>query len=47
MDERVTVEATTGRVLPLLALLQRQPSRTAAELAAEPGVTDRSVPRNS
>ncbi|GAA2451576.1 YafY family protein [Actinomadura vinacea] len=45
-DERVTVEATTERVLRLLALLQRRPSWTAAELAAELGVTDRSVRRD-
>ena len=42
----MTVEATTERVLRLLALLQRQPSWTAAELAAELGVTDRSVRRD-
>jgi predicted DNA-binding transcriptional regulator YafY len=42
----VTVEATTERVLRLLALLQRRPSWTAAELAAELGVTDRSVRRD-
>jgi predicted DNA-binding transcriptional regulator YafY len=45
-DEAVTVEATTERVLRLLALLQRRPSWTAAELAAELGVTDRSVRRD-
>ncbi len=45
-DDRVTVEATTERVLRLLALLQRRPSWTAAELAAELGVTDRSVRRD-
>jgi len=42
----VTVEATTERVLRLLGLLQRRPSWTAAELAAELGVTDRSVRRD-
>ncbi|MFC6082127.1 helix-turn-helix transcriptional regulator [Sphaerisporangium aureirubrum] len=42
----MTVEATTERVLRLLALLQRRPSWTAAELAAELGVTDRSVRRD-
>jgi predicted DNA-binding transcriptional regulator YafY len=42
----VTVEATIARVLRLLALLQRRPSWTAAELAAELGVTDRSVRRD-
>ncbi|MPZ86382.1 MAG: WYL domain-containing protein [Actinophytocola sp.] len=42
----MTVEATTVRVLRLLALLQRRPSWTAAELAAELGVTDRSVRRD-
>ncbi|MFI6263703.1 helix-turn-helix transcriptional regulator [Micromonospora sp. NPDC051006] len=42
----MTVEATTERVLRLLALLQRQPSWTAAELAVELGVTDRSVRRD-
>jgi predicted DNA-binding transcriptional regulator YafY len=45
-DERVTVEATTERVLRLLALLQRRSSWTAAELATELGVTDRSVRRD-
>ncbi|OLT10872.1 transcriptional regulator [Pseudonocardia sp. CNS-139] len=40
------VEATTERVLRLLALLQRRPSWTAADLAAELGVTDRSVRRD-
>lgn len=44
--EPVTVEATTERVLRLLALLQRRPSWTAAELAAELGVTDRAVRRD-
>ena len=39
-------EATTERVLRLLSLLQRRPSWTAAELAAELGVTDRSVRRD-
>ncbi|KAA5833448.1 YafY family transcriptional regulator [Saccharopolyspora hirsuta] len=38
--------ATTERVLRLLALLQRRPSWTATELAAELGVTDRSVRRD-
>jgi predicted DNA-binding transcriptional regulator YafY len=42
----VTVEATTARVLRLPALLQRRPSWTAAQLAAELGVTDRSVRRD-
>jgi predicted DNA-binding transcriptional regulator YafY len=42
----VSVEATTERVLRLLALLQRRPSWTAAGLAAELGVTDRSVRRD-
>ncbi|GAA4942514.1 YafY family protein [Streptomonospora halophila] len=42
----MTVEATTERVLRLLALLQRRPSWTAAEIAAELGVTDRSVRRD-
>ncbi|MFG1776784.1 helix-turn-helix transcriptional regulator [Micromonospora sp. NPDC049051] len=42
----MTVEATTERVLRVLALLQRRPSWTAAELAAELGVTDRSVRRD-
>ncbi|MEU6072226.1 YafY family protein [Micromonospora sp. NPDC047074] len=42
----MTVEATTERVLRLLALLQRRPSWTATELAAELGVTDRSVRRD-
>jgi predicted DNA-binding transcriptional regulator YafY len=45
-DDRVTVEATTERVLRLLSLLQRRPSWTATELAAELGVTDRSVRRD-
>ncbi|MFC7563202.1 helix-turn-helix transcriptional regulator [Actinomadura namibiensis] len=40
------MEATTERVLRLLSLLQRRPSWTAAELAAELGVTDRSVRRD-
>jgi len=44
--ERVTVEATTERVLRLLTLLPRRTSWTAAELAAELGVTDRSVRRD-
>src|SRR5690606_21757206 len=43
----VTVEATTERVLRLLALLQRRPSWTAAELAAELGVTGRGVRRDA
>ncbi|MEH1057999.1 YafY family protein [Micromonospora sp. CPCC 206171] len=42
----MTVEATTERVLRLLALLQRRPSWTATELAAELKVTDRSVRRD-
>ncbi|WP_188196858.1 helix-turn-helix transcriptional regulator [Nonomuraea sp. SYSU D8015] len=42
----MSVEGTTERVLRLLALLQRRPSWTAAELAAELGVTDRSVRRD-
>ncbi|GIE98439.1 helix-turn-helix transcriptional regulator [Paractinoplanes rishiriensis] len=42
----MSVEATTERVLRLLALLQRRPSWTAADLAAELGVTDRSVRRD-
>ncbi|WP_205856150.1 helix-turn-helix transcriptional regulator, partial [Phytoactinopolyspora endophytica] len=42
----MTVEATTARVLRLLALLQRRPMWTAVELAAELGVTDRSVRRD-
>ncbi|MCP9980760.1 helix-turn-helix domain-containing protein [Actinomadura madurae] len=42
----MTVEATTERVLRLLALLQRRASWTAAELAAELDVTDRSVRRD-
>ncbi|MBF6185549.1 MULTISPECIES: helix-turn-helix transcriptional regulator [Nocardia] len=42
----MSVEATTERVLRLLALLQRRPSWTAAELAAELRVTDRSVRRD-
>ncbi|SFC13344.1 helix-turn-helix transcriptional regulator [Streptomyces aidingensis] len=44
--ERVTAEGTTERVLRLLGLLQRRTSWTAAELAAELGVTDRSVRRD-
>lgn len=40
------VEGTTERVLRLLALLQRRPTWTAADLAAELGVTDRSVRRD-
>jgi predicted DNA-binding transcriptional regulator YafY len=42
----VGAEATTERVLRLLGLLQRRASWTAAELAAELGVTDRSVRRD-
>jgi len=42
----VTVEATTERVLRLLGLLQQRPSWTATDLAAELGVTDRSVRRD-
>ncbi|SCL39487.1 Predicted DNA-binding transcriptional regulator YafY, contains an HTH and WYL domains [Micromonospora pallida] len=42
----MTVEATTERVLRLLTLLQRRLSWTAVELAAELGVTDRSVRRD-
>ncbi|GLW64760.1 DeoR family transcriptional regulator [Actinomadura rubrobrunea] len=42
----MSAEGTTERVLRLLALLQRRPSWTAAELAAELGVTDRSVRRD-
>ena len=42
----MTVEATTERVLRLLALLQHRSSWTAAELAAELRVTDRSVRRD-
>ncbi|RKN40995.1 helix-turn-helix transcriptional regulator [Micromonospora endolithica] len=42
----MSVETTTERVLRLLALLQRRPSWTAAQLAAELGVTDRSVRRD-
>lgn len=42
----MTVEATTARVLRLLGLLQRRPSWTATQLAAEMGVTDRSVRRD-
>lgn len=42
----MTVEGTTERVLRLLGLLQRRTSWTAAELAAELGVTDRSVRRD-
>lgn len=40
------VEATTERVLRLLALLQRRSSWTATELAGELGVTDRCVRRD-
>ena len=39
-------ESAVERVLRLLGLLQRRPSWTAAELAAELGVTDRSVRRD-
>src|SRR3954463_8603171 len=42
----MTVEGTTERVLRLLGLLQRRASWTAAELAAELRVTDRSVRRD-
>ncbi|OLT33230.1 transcriptional regulator [Actinomadura sp. CNU-125] len=42
----MTVEGTTERVLRLLELLQRRPSWTAAELAAELDVTDRCVRRD-
>ncbi|WP_016933191.1 helix-turn-helix transcriptional regulator [Rhodococcus sp. R1101] len=42
----MTVESTTERVLRMLALLQSRPSWTAVELAAELGVTDRSVRRD-
>ncbi|GAA0551654.1 helix-turn-helix transcriptional regulator [Actinomadura livida] len=42
----MSVEATTERVLRLLGLLQHRSSWTAAELAAELGVTDRSVRRD-
>ncbi|GGL19006.1 DeoR family transcriptional regulator [Sphaerisporangium melleum] len=42
----MNVVGTTERVLRLLALLQHRPSWTAAELAAELGVTDRSVRRD-
>lgn len=42
----MSVEGTTERVLRLLELLQRRPSWTAGELAAELGVTDRSVRRD-
>ncbi|MDC3726437.1 MULTISPECIES: helix-turn-helix transcriptional regulator [unclassified Rhodococcus (in: high G+C Gram-positive bacteria)] len=42
----MTVESTTERVLRVLALLQSRPSWTAVELAAELGVTDRSVRRD-
>jgi predicted DNA-binding transcriptional regulator YafY len=45
-DERMTAEGTTERVLRLLSLLQRRLSWTATELAAELGVTDRSVRRD-
>ncbi len=42
----MTVEGTTERVLRLLSMLQRRPSWTSAELAAELGVTDRCVRRD-
>ncbi|GAA2190749.1 helix-turn-helix transcriptional regulator [Micromonospora lupini] len=42
----MTVEATTERVLRMLALLQRRSSWTATELAVELGVTDRCVRRD-
>ncbi|OHV60753.1 YafY family protein [Pseudofrankia sp. BMG5.36] len=42
----MTVEATTERVLRLLVLLQHRASWTAAALATELGVTDRSVRRD-
>jgi predicted DNA-binding transcriptional regulator YafY len=42
----VSVEGTTERVLRLLALLQRRASWTSGALAAELGVTDRSVRRD-
>jgi predicted DNA-binding transcriptional regulator YafY len=42
----VTVEGTAQRLLRVLALLQHRPSWTAAELAAELGVTGRSVRRD-
>ncbi|RMI34049.1 helix-turn-helix transcriptional regulator [Nocardia stercoris] len=42
----MSVEATTERVLRLLSLLQRRASWTASDLAAELGVTDRSVRRD-
>ncbi|MGW0520745.1 helix-turn-helix transcriptional regulator [Crossiella sp. NPDC003009] len=42
----MSVEATTERVLRLLELLQRRPSWTATELAAELGVTGRSIRRD-
>ncbi|MEV4006615.1 YafY family protein [Actinomadura sp. NPDC049753] len=42
----MSVEGTTERVLRLLALLQRRSSWTSAALAAELGVTDRSVRRD-
>ena len=41
------VEGTTERVLRMLALLPRRPSWTAAELAVELGVTQRSVRRDA
>lgn len=42
----MTAASTTERVLRLLGLLQRRPSWTAADLAVELGVTDRSVRRD-
>lgn len=42
----MNTEGTTERVLRLLGLLQRRPSWTAAEVAAQLGVTDRSVRRD-
>ncbi|HEY9293859.1 MAG TPA: WYL domain-containing protein [Microlunatus sp.] len=42
----MSVEATTERVLRLLALLQRRPSWTAIDLATELGVTDRCIRRD-
>lgn len=42
----MNAEGTTERVLRLLGLLQRRPSWTATDLAAELGVTDRCVRRD-
>src|SRR4051795_6171048 len=42
----MTVAGTTERVLRLLSLLQRRTSWTAAELASELRVTDRSIRRD-